>query len=87
MDESENRKHGVGFWCCWAVSILMLYVAGIGPAAWMFWRFPAAQPVLNAVYYPIRIPAEAIRESRYASLVGPLDTYVEWWENLPKDPL
>lgn len=83
MNEHTNRRHGVGYWCCWAVLVLVLYVGSQGPViyvwgAWgvhhgpeWFWNWTAI------FYHPLNLwcrndyPGGAL-----------IDDYGNWWLEL-----
>jgi hypothetical protein len=55
MEEREHKSRGAG---CTIVGValillLVLYVLGIGPAAWLCHEYPATEDFLSWVYYPL----------------------------------
>ena len=76
MSEREQKRSGAGCFICGVVLILLpvLYVLGIGPAAWMSEAYPATEQRWGLAYAPVLIICEHIQP------VGDIvDWYMELW--------
>jgi hypothetical protein len=76
MSESDEEKPRRPWGCAAAAMVLLpvLYILGIGPAAWLYHHSPpAVQTALEFVYMPLPIIV------RFTVLVDALRSYVEWW--------
>lgn len=80
---TDHRKPGWAFWSTVALLVaLILYVAGLGPATWLFRKYPATAPAIWVIYYPARSVYVPISESHWKPIVVPLDAYTKWWADL-----
>jgi hypothetical protein len=62
MDEREQGRGGSG--CAIGIGLVLaslpvLYVLGLGPAAWIASHYPATNDFLESLYYPLQIAARS----------------------------
>ena len=75
MSERENKSGGTGCFIVGAVLLIpVLYVLGIGPAAWISVMYPATEKTLGAAYSPLLTLSANFRP------VGEVvDGYIKLW--------
>jgi hypothetical protein len=75
MSERENKSGGAGCFIVGAVLLIpVLYMLGIGPAAWISMMYPATEKTVGAAYVPLLILFEQLRP------VGEVvDRYIKLW--------
>lgn len=75
-DEPEKRKHGVGYWCCWAVLALVVgYPLSFGPACWVACRMNCLCAPVSYIYRPLAKAILALPEDAKYPIA---DTFCAW---------
>ena len=76
MSEREKKAGGAGCFLVGAVLTMLpvLYVLGIGPAAWTAVNYPATEKALEAVYSPLLILSDNCRP-----VSATLNWYMDLW--------
>lgn len=77
MEEREEKRGGLG--CATAaialVLLLVLYVLGAGPAVWSVNHYPATEPVLEVIYFPLGAAAAVC-----PPIGSAVNWYVDFWQ-------
>ena len=76
MSEREKKSGGVGCVICGGIvfMLLVLYVLGVGPAAWLGDQYPATEGFLEWVYQPLSFVALNWKSAGYF-----FSWYIELW--------
>ena len=76
MTERDEKRGGSGCAIGLVLAVIVLpvlYVLGIGPAAWIATTYPATDPFLTMIYSPL---------TNLAAYFSPLRSVLEWYANL-----